>query len=551
MDHVRALTRDIGPRPFDSAASTRAAEYIAEQLRGMGAEPKLARVGPIDLPAVAVGPLRFFERRRLTIQDVNIWVELRDPNQADQPALLVMAHYDTVYRSPGAVDNAASVGVALELVRALRERPGPRPVIVAFTAAEEIRLAGAHALARLLSPRVGLAVSMDLIGGPGTLTINGASQLLGAAWLRYLADTAERAGIDIEVPLPHRVVSRLLPQIERSDHGVFTRLGVPALHLYHRGPGALYLPYHTALDTSDRVSSTSVANAVTFVEALARASDGFPRSGGDQGFWVPGANWVMPGWLLWSLELCAIAWLAFALWHLGRRRSQQRGLGLIMVGLLYASSWAFVALVLWLQSGGADHPRPWVHDPGLHVALSSLLAALLCTGLLVAYTSRHALAGVHRYLMASLAMYGLTGVALMALGAPELAWGPLFMAVCCSAMARVRSLPLAGLLLALACLPLLGPLHPAFLREAVFNGFFRQELPLPLFLALMWAPTACAAVYLAKRSERTLRPMPLLIAALSLVVVLATIILWQEPGCSGASFTRYNLTCELPELAPR
>src|SRR5262249_9608261 len=58
--------------------------------------------------------------------------------------LLGMAHYGAVAGSPGAADNAPSVALLLELARTLRDEPPPEPVVLAFTANEEIGLVGAE-----------------------------------------------------------------------------------------------------------------------------------------------------------------------------------------------------------------------------------------------------------------------------------------------------------------------------------------------------------------------------------------------------------------------
>ena len=145
-------------------------------------------------------------------------------------AQLVMAHYDTVPTSPGGVDNAGAVAVVLELARVLVADPPRTPVMLVFTANEEVGLAGAEALAAQRGDEVAFAIALDLIGGSGELSLNGASRLIGRTELAWLASAADRAGVVVRAPLPHRVVSRAWPQAERSDHGPFTRRGIPACH---------------------------------------------------------------------------------------------------------------------------------------------------------------------------------------------------------------------------------------------------------------------------------------------------------------------------------
>lgn len=64
----------------------------------------------------------------------NIQGELGDTSQ---PATVLIAHYDTVYNSPGANDNAASVAVLLEIARELAESGSKRHVVFVACAQEE------------------------------------------------------------------------------------------------------------------------------------------------------------------------------------------------------------------------------------------------------------------------------------------------------------------------------------------------------------------------------------------------------------------------------
>lgn len=548
MDHVRVLTRDIGARPANSRAARLAAEYIVKTLTGMGVSIHRAPVGTVDLPAISVGPMRFFRARRRTFHDDNLWVVIQPTDTARSRSLLIMAHYDTVSRSPGAADNAVAVGIALELVRSLSAHPPARTVIVAFTAAEEQRLAGAHILAKNLARDVALAVSLDLVGGPGTLTINGASALLGSAWLRYLARVAARADVTVEAPIPHRVISRHLPQIERSDHGPFTRAGVPALHLYTRAPDAVYLPYHTHLDTEERIASSSVANAARLIETLARTAEPWPQSGGDQGIWFPGSTWTIAGWLLWALCLGLIGALVAALWRLARTRSRTRGLGLTWVLVAYVAGWMPVALVCWLHGQLSAHPMPWVHAPGRVVPLALVMGGTGCAALLMLLSRWRSPAGENRYLIAALVSYLSVGVALLVLDTPELACVPLAMAGLSCLLAHTRRWPLVFGIFVLTLLPLTWPLSPDFLREAVYNGFFRREMPLSAVLAGFAAPATCTAVYVCKRLGPAPYPRARLAVTAILVALAGCAILMHRPTCTGPQFSSYNLTCELPML---
>ncbi|HEY5920659.1 MAG TPA: M28 family peptidase, partial [Kofleriaceae bacterium] len=220
MSHVRAIT-DIGPRPKDSDGTRAAAGYIEDELDRLGLVAKRLPVGTVDLPEIRVLGRLYRAAHRVTTTDPNIVVRIGPPG----PALLLMAHYDTVAGSPGASDNAVAIALLLDLARVLAIDPPPQPVLLAFTANEEIGLVGAEALAAQLGDGVAFAIALDLLGGDGRLAINGASELIGRAELRWLAHAADRAGVKISAPPAHRVVSRWWPHAERSDHGPFTRRG--------------------------------------------------------------------------------------------------------------------------------------------------------------------------------------------------------------------------------------------------------------------------------------------------------------------------------------
>ncbi len=545
LEHVRVLATDIGQRPADDDAAARAAAYIEAQLAGMRVER--VPVGHVELPPVDVGPFRWLEASAIDVMDDDVLVRFG----GDGPALLLMAHYDSVPGSPGAVDNAAAVGVLLELARVLEKHPPARPVLIAFTACEERGLAGARALAPFLArngPPIGLAVSLDLVGAART-AVNGLGPRLGRPWLRWIAARIEESGADIEVPVPHRIVSRLAPAAERSDHGAFTERGVPAFHLYGRGDERIYLAYHSRWDTPERVDRGAIDGTARLAVALARSPAPFPPTGGDPGYWVPGTGVVLAGPLVQGIEaaLAAIAlFLLFFMWRNGGARTRGPGIGLLAVVGLVLLSWLLAHLVL-LASGG-DHPRPWAHIP---LACTFLVVGVVASAGALAWLSplgRRALVGHRRYTAASALPLLLAGAGLLALGAHEIAWLPLAAAVllCAAAIAPGRAAPLA--LFALSLAPLLPALAPAFLREAAFNGFYPPGLPLPFYLAIILTPHAIAAVPLLARALPPRVALPrwsaAAPAALLFALVLAAAVSFRHLPCDASSFAQLGITCE-------
>lgn len=117
--------------------------YITNQLRKFGWQPKLEKFAG----------------------GVNIFAQRPGTNQA-AGAILVGAHYDTVFGSPGADDNATGVAVLLETARLLGSQPTPKTLQLAFFDKEEAGLLGSKAFVSKKAHLENLqgAVIIDMIG---------------------------------------------------------------------------------------------------------------------------------------------------------------------------------------------------------------------------------------------------------------------------------------------------------------------------------------------------------------------------------------------------
>lgn len=546
---VRALADDIGPRSRDTAGAARAAAEIERRATEIGLEVRRYPVGRVQSPEVRVAGRLIMAAREHQVEDDNLVVEIA--GRANGPAILVMAHYDTVGGTPGAVDNAAGVALLLELGRMLRESPPARPVLLVWTASEEHGLAGARALARDLGDRVGLAISIDLLGAADEIDLNGLSNHMGAAWLSWLAITAHAAEVDVRAPVPQRVVSRLVPAIERSDHGPFTERGVPGFHLYSRGPERIFLDYHAPGDTADRVSWPALLGGARLLFAITQRSGELPRAGGDPGMWLdlPGGPRVISWAVLLGVE-ALLLWIALAgLVLLRRRRAGPvdgvgRGLFATIIGLV--AGWGAAAIVLALARRAAQHPAPWVHEPARFYAAAIAVAIGVAIAGACLLRLRLPAAGRARFLAPAILGPALLGVALVIVATPELALPFFFLAACFGALAVTDRLSVQLPLFALTVCPLAAALDPALLREAVYHGFLPATAPLWPALALLTLPHTLAAIYLLRLHPirvpyaRLLLP---LVAALLLAAgtALATV---PAPACTGPAFRAHGLQCE-------
>ena len=534
LAHARELV-GMGPRVGNSDAAKRAAAYVEHQLP----HASRAHVGTIDLPEIRVLGTVHRNAHRTVTSDPNL-VARYGPRAGK--ALLFMAHYDSVPASPGAIDNAAAVGVLIELARVLDESPPAMPVIVAITAREEDGLIGAEALAAELGAEVDFAIALDLIGGDGDLVLNGAGMRIGYAEMRWLAAAADRAGVALRAPLAHRVVSRWWPQAERSDHGAFTRRGVRGVHFYHRGNDGELVDraYHTKLDRFERIERGSVDEVGRLIRAI--VDEPPPEHDGD-GFWVPQlANVVVPRWALVAFAIALLLVAIALLVRIGReQREDERGAGLLLGSACVAV--AFIAVYGLERSALAEHPRAWLHAPAYFVIAEALVLAGVI-GLASRLVARvRPWIGARRYLVVAIGVLLAFGVFWLVVGAAELAWIWLVPA------ASASIAPLLGRARVIALLPTLLPallvLAPSQLREAAWNGFAPATMPLVGWVALVGLPPIAAAAYAFRRHSGPLGTFLLPMGwALSIAIGAAMEIRYESP-CSASQFHQLHLTCEI------
>jgi hypothetical protein len=146
LAHAKALTK-IGPRPANSEAAKAAADYIRQELTKLGLDIEEQPVGSQTAPAIAVSGFADIPEYTFNSSDPNIIARIHVKGRSKDDPLLFMAHYDSVAGSPGAVDNAVSVGLLLELARYLKHGGPMRTIVLVWTAAEENRLIGSIPLA--------------------------------------------------------------------------------------------------------------------------------------------------------------------------------------------------------------------------------------------------------------------------------------------------------------------------------------------------------------------------------------------------------------------
>jgi hypothetical protein len=166
MSDVRAIA--ARPHPVGSEDHARVQAYLFERMARLGLTPALQ---PGALSPDAIRRLKRWggdpaAAGNLAVNIVGV-LPGRDPTA---PAVLIMAHYDSAWGSPGAADDGAGVAAVLEAVRAIRARgQAERSLVVLITDAEELNLDGARIFfsEHPLRDRIGTVVNLEARGGGG------------------------------------------------------------------------------------------------------------------------------------------------------------------------------------------------------------------------------------------------------------------------------------------------------------------------------------------------------------------------------------------------
>jgi hypothetical protein len=263
--------RPPGARPADAPAAEFSSARARRQLESIARRPH--PMGSPENEAVGDEIIRQLERLglRAEVQAIssgdphgrNLLARLRGAGPAGRPALLLMAHYDTVPSSPGASDDGAGVVTLLETLRALRAGPPlQRDVIVLFTDGEERGLIGARAFLadHPWAPEVGLALNFDARGNAGPSHMFETSE--GNGWL--IREFARAAPHPFATSLSVTVYKRMP---NSTDLTVFLKAGMAGLNFgYYEG-----LPYyHSPDDSVGNLDERSLQHHGSYALALAR-----------------------------------------------------------------------------------------------------------------------------------------------------------------------------------------------------------------------------------------------------------------------------------------
>ena len=270
--HVWTLSETIGERHVEQPGSLeKAARYIEREFSACGINPSRYLIGKL--------PFR------------NVIAQITGATKPDE-IIIVGAHYDTVWLSPGADDNASGVAAVLELACSLAQNRRDKTLrFVAFVNEEQpfsgTENMGSQAYVQALlaqKENVSAMISLEMLGYysekphsqnyptplrwfyPDTgsfiaFVSNVPSSLLLFRTIMYFRRHSDFHAEGLIMP------ERLIPDIRRSDHASFWDAGYPALMVtdtsFYRNNN-----YHTVGDVVRTLDYGKMADVVTGLSGM-------------------------------------------------------------------------------------------------------------------------------------------------------------------------------------------------------------------------------------------------------------------------------------------
>lgn len=256
MEHVQRLASL--PRPPGSPGHAAARRYLREQLLALGWQVEEQEQQQTSSQGTF--------HQVMTVH--NVLARRPAGKTISAPAVMLMAHYDTVPESQGAADNASSVATLLETARALEAgvldgEPAPaRDIILAFTDLEE---SGLHGAAALLQDHpwardVGVVLNFEARGHGGPVYMFQAGAAPGEWLPHYFAATPRPMGNSLL-----EAIYRVLPN--DTDFTLFKDAGYAGFNFAFIN-GLTH--YHSALDQPDDLSLGSLQHQGLYALSLTR-----------------------------------------------------------------------------------------------------------------------------------------------------------------------------------------------------------------------------------------------------------------------------------------
>lgn len=273
LKHMRILTDDIGERNVERYGELeRAFDYIRSELEGFNYEVKT----------------QTYTVRKKAVK--NIEAQLTG-HTLPQDIIVVGAHYDSVFGSPGANDNGSGTSALLEIARMLKDiKPFVTIRFVFFVNEEppffETPHMGSRVYAKELRQKgknITVMFSIETIGyylnTPNSQKYPSILKYFypdTGNFLAFVGDFSSRKLVydsirdfrrHTKFPSVGIVAPKWLPGVDWSDHQAFWDEGYPAIMLTDTAPFR-YPYYHTEEDTYDKINYDSFARVVMGISRI-------------------------------------------------------------------------------------------------------------------------------------------------------------------------------------------------------------------------------------------------------------------------------------------
>lgn len=344
----RAIAR--APHPTGSAENARVRAYLVGRLRAIGLEVSLVPGTMSPAAKTRLDAWRGFPAAAPPLTDILAILPGRD---RAQPAVLLMAHHDSVWGSPGAADDGAGVVSLLETVRAIRAGAQPRrDLMVLLTDGEELGLEGARAFFAGDPHRthVGVIVNAETRGGGGRATMFETGDRNGAMMRLFAGAVHRPVGTSLST-----FIYKKLPN--STDYTVAKGLGVPGFNFAFIGRAS---QYHSPTATPDALDQGAVQDMGRQVLDLTRALVDAPLLPGhapDRVFFDAfGLVFIgYPGWLGWLILALGVAGYAAAAWRRATPGETLAGAGMMLALLIGAGLALYLVNVVSEVAGPGNY----------------------------------------------------------------------------------------------------------------------------------------------------------------------------------------------------
>jgi len=247
--HIAFIAQE--PHPIGTLAQLKVSEYLESELRKLGLQVEVQTA-----PVVQNNPFA----PHIIQAGIARNVLARLPGSSHKNSLALVAHYDSVPSSPGAVDDGASVAAIIETLRAIQAgKPLQNDIIAVFTDGEEVGLFGAQTFVEDHP----WAEDIDLVMNFDTGGLHGPIIMLDNSEKAWLVKGAIQSVPRLSAYSVTFDVSKMLGS--RTDMGAFKEKGMFGLDFV-----SMLDPrdYHTMDDSYERIDLPSLQHRGETILAL-------------------------------------------------------------------------------------------------------------------------------------------------------------------------------------------------------------------------------------------------------------------------------------------